>query len=102
MRGGDARASLHRHHRLDRHRHVDQNAVGLLDAFRLERVSEVADLVVELLVGDLRHLAVIGFEDDRGLVRLGLRCRSRQLYEAFSSPSSNQRKNGAFDSSSTC
>src|SRR3954469_20913234 len=28
------------------------------------------------------------------------RCRSRQLYEAFSSPSWNQRKNGAFDSSS--
>src|SRR5204863_7135826 len=30
-----------------------------------------------------------------------LRWRSRQLYEAFSSPSWNQRKNGAFDSSST-
>src|SRR5882672_12242596 len=29
-----------------------------------------------------------------------LRCLSRQLYEAFSSPSWNQRKNGAFDSSS--
>src|SRR5438270_437706 len=29
------------------------------------------------------------------------RWRSRQLYEAFSSPSWNQRKNGAFDSSIT-
>src|SRR5882672_10711288 len=29
------------------------------------------------------------------------RCRSRQLYDAFSSPSWNHLKNGAFDSSST-
>src|ERR1051325_5087532 len=30
-----------------------------------------------------------------------LRCLSRQLYDALSSPSWNQRKNGALDSSST-
>ena len=33
----DARAGLHRDHRLDRHRHVDEDAVALLDAERLQR-----------------------------------------------------------------
>ena len=72
VRGADARARLHRDHRLDRHRHVDQDALALLDAVRLERVGELADAVIELLVGDLGHLAVVGLEDDRDLVRLRL------------------------------
>jgi hypothetical protein len=55
----------------------------------------------QLLVGDPRDLAVVGLEDDRDLVALpSLEVRSRQLYEALSSPSSNHLKNGAFDSSS--
>ena len=37
---------------------------------RLQRVREAADLVVELLVGDRRDLAVVGLEDDRDLVGL--------------------------------
>ncbi len=72
MRGADARARLHRHHHLDRHRHVDEDALALLDALRLESVRELADAVVELLVRDLRHLAVVGLEEDRDLVRLRL------------------------------
>jgi hypothetical protein len=56
--------------------------------------------VVELLVGDLRDLAVVGLEDDRDLVGLRLRWRSRQFLEALSSPSWNHLKKGAFDSSS--
>src|SRR5213075_1181885 len=69
---GDARAGLHCDHRLDRHRHVDEDTIALLDAARLERVREPANLVIEALVGDLRHLAVVGLEDDRGLVGLRL------------------------------
>src|SRR5262249_3781487 len=38
VRRADARARLHRHHDLDRHRHVDEDAVARLDAARLERV----------------------------------------------------------------
>ena len=72
MRGADARAGLHRDHGLDRHRHVDEDAVGRLDAQRLEAVGELAHLVVQRLIGDLRHLAVIRLEDDGGLVGLRL------------------------------
>jgi hypothetical protein len=32
VRRADARARLHRDHRLDRHRHVDEDALALLDA----------------------------------------------------------------------
>ncbi len=70
VRGADARAGLHRHDRLDRHRHVDEDAIALLDAERLQRVGEAADVVVERLVGDLGDRAVVGLEDDRDLVGL--------------------------------
>ena len=63
---------LHRHHRLDRHRHVDDDPVAGLDPHALQAVGEPADLVIQRLVSDLRDLAVIGFEDDRNLVGLGL------------------------------
>ncbi len=70
VRGADARACLHGDHRLDRHRHVDENAVTFLDALRLQRVREAADVVIELLVGDAGDRAVVGFEDDRDLAGL--------------------------------
>ena len=64
----DTRAGLHRHHRLDGHRQVDQHAVALLDAELLEAVGELADALVELLVADLGDRAVVGLEDDRRAV----------------------------------
>src|SRR3954469_22921405 len=72
MRCGNAGARLHRHDRLHGHRHVDEDAIALLDAARLERIREPADFLVELLVGDLGDLAVIGLEDDGHLVGLTL------------------------------
>ena len=72
VRRADTRAGLHRGHHLDRHRHVDEDAVALLDAVRLQRVRELAHLVVQLLVADARDLAVVRLEDNRRLVRLRL------------------------------
>ena len=48
VRGADARAGEHRDGQLGDHRHVDGDAVAGLDAERLERVGEAADLGVEL------------------------------------------------------
>src|SRR5205085_11657564 len=72
VRGADPRTGLQRHDDLDRHRHVDEDAIALLDAASFQRVGELADLLVQLLVADLRDASVVGFEDDRGLVRLRL------------------------------
>src|SRR6266487_1526068 len=44
--------------------------VALPDAARLEAVGEPAHAVIELLIADLGHLAVVGLEHDRGLVRV--------------------------------
>ena len=41
---------------------------ALLHAARLEHVRELRDLVEQLAVGDARHRAVVGLEDDRRLV----------------------------------
>ncbi len=73
VRRADARAGLHRDHAFDRHRHVDEDAIALPDAERLEPVGEPAHAVIELPVGDLRHRAVVGLEDDRDLVRVAVR-----------------------------
>ena len=70
--GADAGAGLHRHHRLDAHGQVDDDAVAGLDAERLQAVGELTDAVIELLVGDLGDRAVVGLEDDGDLVGLGL------------------------------
>jgi hypothetical protein len=72
MRRADARASLHGNDALDRHRHVDDDAIALLDAERLQPIREPADAVVKLLVRDLGDLAVVGLEHDRHLVRVAV------------------------------
>ena len=72
VRRADPRAGLHRGHHLDRHRHIDDDALAFLDAESLQRVRELADPVVELPVGDLRDLAVVRLENDGGLVALRL------------------------------
>jgi hypothetical protein len=66
--GADARAGLHGHHALDRHRHVDDDAVALADALGLQRVGEAAHARQQFLVGDLADGAVVGLEDDGRLV----------------------------------
>ena len=66
--GADAGTGLHGNNALDGHRHVDDDAITLLDAFGLERVGELADALQHFLVGDLGDLAVVGFKDDGGLV----------------------------------
>jgi hypothetical protein len=47
------RAGQHRLQRLGHHRHVDDDAVALLDALGLQRPGERGDAVLQFLVGDL-------------------------------------------------
>ena len=61
-------AGLHGHHGLDAHRQVDHHAVAHVEVQGLQRVGELADPVVQLLIGNLGDGAVVGFEDQRGLV----------------------------------
>ena len=65
MDRADARARLHRDDGLDRHRQIDEDAVAGLDAEALQAVRELADAVIELLVGDLGDVAVVALEDHR-------------------------------------
>ena len=53
MDGADARAGEHGVGRLRNHRHVDGDAVALLDVAVAQNVGEAADLVVQLLIGDV-------------------------------------------------
>src|SRR5450830_1374462 len=64
--GADAGAGLHGGHAFDRHRHVDDDPVALLDAARLETVGEFADALVQFAVAGAGDAAVVGFEDDGG------------------------------------
>ena len=68
VRGTNAGAGLHGNHALDGHGHVDQHAVALGHAVGLERVGKLAHAGQQLFVGDLGDRAVIGFENDGGLV----------------------------------
>ena len=68
MDGADTGAGLHRDDAFDAHRQVDDDAIALLDATRLERIGELADLGQQLLIGDLGDGTVVRFEDDGNLV----------------------------------
>jgi hypothetical protein len=57
---------------LDRHRHVDDDAVALLHAERLESVGEPAHALVKIAIGDVRDLAIVGLENDGDLVRVAV------------------------------
>ena len=72
MRCANSRAGLHRDHRFDRHRHVDQHPIALRDTARLERVGKATDAVIQLAIADAGQLAVIGLENDGDLVGLGV------------------------------
>ena len=65
----DARAGQHRIGRLRDHRHVDGDAVAFLDAVLLHHIGEPADMLVQLVVGDLLVVVgVVAFPDDGDLV----------------------------------
>ena len=54
------------------HRHVDGDAVALLDALVAHDVGQPADLFIGLAIGDLlAFLGVVAFPNDRGLVAAG-------------------------------
>ncbi|OIQ71733.1 hypothetical protein GALL_466480 [mine drainage metagenome] len=71
MRQAEARAGLHGDHRLDAHRQVDHHAVADLEVERFQPVGKLADAVEQGPVGHRRDLAVIGLENQRGLVAAG-------------------------------
>ena len=81
MHRADARAGQHRHRRVGHHRHVDGDAVALLDALRLEHIGEAADPLVQLRVGDLGVGAGrVALPDDRRLVAARLRGAGRRSW----------------------
>ena len=66
--GADAGAGEHRDRQLGHERHVERDAIALLDAERLQDVGELADLAMEIEVGQRAAIAGLAFPDERGLV----------------------------------
>src|SRR3569833_1429193 len=64
----DARAGLHRDHRLGDHRHVDHYAIASRDAEPFQRVCEAADLLMQFAITQTSCIAGLTLENDRGLV----------------------------------
>ena len=64
----DARAGQHRDRQLGDERHVERHAVALADAEPLEDVGELADLAVELEVGQRAAIAGLALPDEGRLV----------------------------------
>jgi hypothetical protein len=73
MDRADARACLHRAYGFDRHRHVDNDTIAFFNAQRFEPIRELADAAVQLAVADGGDFAVVGLENQRGFVGLGLK-----------------------------
>jgi hypothetical protein len=69
FKGADARAGEHGDGQLRHHRQVDGDAIAFFRAQLLQRIGELADLAVELLVGeDARFVGRIALPDERRLV----------------------------------
>ena len=64
----DASAGQHGDHAFERQRHVDDNAIALLHAKRLQAVRKAADIAIELAVGDDALAAIFGQPDESNLV----------------------------------
>ena len=64
----DAIAGVHGHDHFGHQRHVDDDAIAVLDALRLERVGEAAHFGVQLPVAQAPRVTRLALEDDRGLV----------------------------------
>ena len=73
MDGADARAGQHGVGRFRDHRQVDGDAIAFLDVAVAQNVGEAADLVVQLLIGDVLGIfRIVAFPDDGGLVASGV------------------------------
>ncbi len=68
VRRADARAGKHRDREFGHERHVDGDAIALLDAQRLQHVRERADLAIQIEVGQRPAIAGLPFPDECGLV----------------------------------
>ena len=68
MNRADSRAREHRNRSLRYQRHVDRDAVAVLDAEALESVTASANFVGEHLVGQDARVAGLALPDQRGLV----------------------------------
>ena len=69
MDGADARAGEDRVGRFRNHRHVDGDAIALLDVAVAQHVGEAADFVVQFAKGDfLGFFRIVAFPDDGDLV----------------------------------
>src|SRR5262249_22055036 len=68
VRHPEASAGEHGDGQLRDHRHVEGDAVAGFQALALEDVGELADLVVQLLVGEAALIARVAFPEDGGLV----------------------------------
>ena len=72
MNGADACAGLHGNHGLDRHWHVNEDAIAFIDAAAFQAVGHFADAGIQITIVDFCQLSVVGLEDDRRLLRLRL------------------------------
>ena len=68
MDGADARARQHRDRQLGNERHVERDAIALLDAERLQDVGELAHLPEEIEVRQRAPIARLALPDKRRLV----------------------------------
>jgi hypothetical protein len=69
MHGTDAGAGEHRDGGFGDHRHVNRNAIALVDALALEYVGKFAYFLVQLGVSDFTIFAgIVAFPDDSGLI----------------------------------
>ena len=99
VRGADAGAGQHRDHGLGDHRHVDRDPVAGLDAELGQRVGGLADLVLELGVGDGAGVAGLALPVEATLSPWpASTCRSTQLYATLSLPPTNHLANGGSSS----
>ena len=69
MNRADARAAEHGHSGFGNHRHVNGDAIALLDAERFQYISKFANVGVKLRVGDALHVFFrFALPNNRGLV----------------------------------
>ena len=76
MHGSNPGAGQHCHDQLEGHWHVHGDAVPLAHALALEHVGELADLGVELGVGDLALVGrVVALPEERDLTKKNKTCQ---------------------------
>ena len=61
-------ACLHGHHRLDRHRQINNGTIALFIAQRFQAVGKLTYPIVEFTIGNSQHLAVVGFKNNGGFI----------------------------------